>query len=139
MKRRNVVIMAAIAAVAAAGVVAAQTWHAANQITFAWDPVDRIMTTDTIKYQVYLRRAEQGASLIASGGEITATTATVTFQQEGRYYLCVQALRYPAGETQPVKSEISCSDNAAVVRDGAPFGAVYYLPPAAPQGLRLGG
>jgi len=130
----RVIVVMAIMMLSA--IALAQTWHTANQITFAWDPVEKIVATDTIKYQVYIQPAGT-SQRVSSGPEITATQATVSFSEEGRYFLCVQALRYPQGEAQPIKSEISCSDMPGAVQGGKIFGAAYFRAPEPPHGLRM--
>ncbi len=133
---RHTAVFAALAATAIAAAALAQTWHTANQITVAWDPVEKIAPTDTIRYQLYLRPA--GATVpIAAGGEVDAPRATATLQEEGRYFVCAQALRYPQGESTPIRSALACSDDPAAAKDGLPFGAVYFVVPAAPGGIRL--
>lgn len=117
---------------------AAQVWNTANQATLAWDAVAKVAPTDQPnKYQVWTKAGSPTATPQKVGGEITATQQTVTFSAEGRYYLCVGAIRYPQGETVGVPStRLSCSDIAADTANGA-FGVVYYVAPAAPGGLRL--
>lgn len=128
-------IRAIVVGVLIASPVGAQQWYTANQITFAWDPVDKIVSTDTIKYQPAVKMT--GGVPVAVGPEVIDTRATISFQSEGRYYLCVQALRYPQGESSPLRSEFACSDNPASVLNGQTFGVAYYLAPPAPTGLRL--
>ena len=116
---------------------AAQTWHPANQATLAWDPVARIEPTDAIQYQVYSMPAAGGAAQKV-GAEIAATQLTASFQQEGRYWLGVQSVRYPQGETAGIPSaSISWSSDPAVCQGGAAFGVVYYTAPGNAGGLRL--
>jgi len=113
-------------------------WQTANQVTLAWDAVSPIASGDTIRYQAYVKPAA-GGGLVSSGPETAETQAVISFSSEGRYYLCVQALRYPQGETSPLRSEVACSDDPAAVHGGQTFGAVYYVAPQPPSGLRLGG
>lgn len=117
---------------------AAQTWNTANQATLAWDAVAKVAPTDQPnKYQVYTKAGSPTATPQKVGPEITATQQTVTFSAEGRYYLCVVAIRYPQGETVGIPStRLACSDVAADTATGA-FGVVYYVAPAAPGGLRM--
>jgi hypothetical protein len=115
----------------------AQTWHTANQVTLAWDAVAPIAAGDTIKYQVYVKFQQTTAQPAAVGGEIEATQQTVSFGAEGRYYLCVDAVRYPQGETQGFRSELSCSHDAGATAAGVPFGAKYFQNPGKPGGLKL--
>ena len=115
-----------------------QTWNTANQVTLAWDAVPQDKPTDQPnKYQVYTKAGSPTATPQKFGFETIATQQSVTFSNEGRYYLCVGAIRYPQGETIGIPSaRIACSDIADDTKDGA-FGVVYYVAPAAPGGLRL--
>jgi hypothetical protein len=116
----------------------AQTWHTANQVTVAWDAVAKVQPTDGAnKYQVYIKFQNAAAAPVAVGNEIEALQQTVSFSTEGRYYLCVEAVRYPAGETQPLRSDLSCSHDAAVCAGGTPFGVKYFVNPGKPGGLRM--
>lgn len=116
----------------------AQTWNTANQVTLAWDAVPKEKPTDQPnKYQVYTKAGSPTATPHKVGTESTATQQSVTFATEGRYYLCVGAIRYPQGETVGIpSSRLACSDIAADTATGA-FGVVYYVAPAAPGGLKL--
>jgi hypothetical protein len=119
--------------------VMAQTWHTANQVTLTWDAVPKVATTDSAnKYQVYIKFQSTTAAPVLVGSEIEATQQAVSFSAEGRYYLCVDAARYPQGETQPVRSEIACSHDAASTADGTPFGVKYFIHPTKPGKLRVG-
>ena len=116
----------------------AQTWHTANQVALAWDAVPKVQTTDgPNKYQVYIKFQSTTAAPVAVGSEIEATQQAVSFSTEGRYYLCVDAARYPQGETQPVRSELSCSHDAASTASGTAFGVKYFVNPGKPTKLRL--
>lgn len=115
-------------------VASAQTWITANQLTVAWDAVSPIQPTDTVKYQVYLRQGTTGDGT-AYGAETLATQQLITFSEEGRYFVGVKSVRYPLGETVGISSTTSWS-NVAEVTQAGPFGAVYYVAPPAPVGLR---
>lgn len=116
----------------------AQTWNTANQVTLAWDAVPKEKPTDQPnKYHVYTKAGSPTATPQKAGAETIATQQAVTFATEGRYYLCVGAIRYPQGETVGIpSSRLACSDIAADTATGA-FGVVYYVAPAAPGGLKL--
>ena len=105
----------------------AQTWHPTNQITMAWDAA-----TNATKYKVYTK-APDGTNIVLKA-EVTETTYTYTFTEEGRYFLGVQSIREV--DTEVLESTISWSDNIEVCQDAVNFGAVYYVPPDAPIGLR---
>lgn len=113
----------------------AQTWYPTNQATVAWDAVASVATGDVIKYQVYTKVGATGTPTKV-GGEITATQLAVTFNIEGRYFVGVEAIRYPVGETVGTKSTTSWSNVAADCAAAGPFGIVYYVSPLAPKNLR---
>ena len=121
----------------------AQTWHTANQVTVAWDavaPPKDAQGADlpgAIKYQAFVKFQATTATPVPVGSVIDVTEQTISFSTEGRYYLCAQALRYPIGETEPVKSSISCSDVAANCSGGSPFGVKYFVLPGGPGGLKF--
>lgn len=113
-----------------------QTWHTANQVTVAWDAVPPIAIGDVIKYQVYTKTSIGGIP-VKVDGEITSTSSTITFSQEGRYFIGVQTMRYPTGETVGIPSvKTAWSDVAVDCASAGPFGIVYYVPPPAPGGMR---
>jgi hypothetical protein len=117
-------------------IVSAQTWFPANQATVAWDAVAPLAADDVIKYQVYMRQ-DTTSEGIAVGAEITETSLVVSFQDEGRYFLGVETIRYPVGEVTGIKSERKAWSN--IVADcsvDGPFGIVYYVRPSTPSGLR---
>jgi hypothetical protein len=127
-------------------VAAAQTWHTANQVTLAWDPVPPPVDPSTnlplpgeIKYQCYVKFQVVTATPVAVGSEITATQQVISFSGEGRYYLCAQALRYPPNETEAVKSALSCTHDPAVTAENQAFGVKYFVNPGNPGGMRRGG
>lgn len=114
-----------------------QTWYTANQVTFAWDAVPKVQPTDqTNKYQVY-SRTDTVSNGVKVGGEITATQLAVSFTVEGRYYLGVEAIRYPAGETVGILSDRAWSNIAKDAAGGVPFGVVYFVKPGSASGLRI--
>jgi hypothetical protein len=119
-------------------ICAAQTWHTANQVTVAWDPVAKLQPTDTISYQVYTKFGMPTATPQAAGAPVTATQQTISFSAEGRYFVCVESLRLPQGETEVQRSaRMACSDVATDVAGGATFGVKYFIPPADATGIRL--
>jgi hypothetical protein len=113
----------------------AQTWFTANQVTVGWNPVAKIDTTDTIKYQVYLRIGTSGDGA-PYGLEITTTQTTVTFTTEGSWFVGVKTLRYKVGETAAIPSATISWSNDAGVTDNVPFGIKYFVAPGSPVGLR---
>ena len=114
-----------------------QTWYTANQVTLAWDAVPKVLTTDQAnKYQVYSRNdlVSLGNKI---GGEVTATQLVVSFTNEGRYYLGVEAIRYPAGETVGIKSATKAWSNVAADTNNNPFGVTFFAAPGGAGGLRI--
>lgn len=124
----------------------AQTWHTTNQVTVAWDAVTTlegggaIPAGNTVEYATWLNDSilDPGKTnpLLVSDN-ILILSCIITFTAEGRYFLGVQAIRKLADGTEVGRSTISWSDDPAVTPD--PFGVMYYVPPASPGGLRLGG
>jgi hypothetical protein len=123
--------------------VFSQTWHTANQVTVTWDAVttnsdgNPLSTTDPIKYQVYSKLAPSGTE-DKVGTEITTLSQTVSFSSEGSYYLGVKAIRY-IGTEKVGESAIAWSSDPLVCYNNQAFGVRYWLPPAQPKGLKLGG
>lgn len=160
MKRNAILIstMVFVLTLLAVASVDAQTWHTANQVTFAWDPSPIPECTcptppcsvteqcpgpawpspaaGEMKYQVYSRN-DATSSGVKVGGEITATELAITFPTWGKYYLGVEAVFYLAGKTEPIKSTRSWSNDPAVTESGQAFGVDYLPQVAAPKGLRL--
>ena len=131
---RKLFIVLAILAVAT--VSQAQTWYPANQFTIAWDAVPKVLATDqSNKYQVYSRNdlVSLGAKV---GTEITATQLLVSLTVEGRYYMGVEAIRYPAGETVGLPSATKAWSNVAADTANNPFGILFFTAPGQPGGLR---
>jgi len=115
----------------------AQTWHTANQVTLAWSAVAPIQPTDVITYQVYIKDSVSGTP-IAYGAPIAGTQQLVQPTGEGRFFICIESLRLPQGETEAIPSErMACSDVATDTQSGIPFGLRYFAPPASVGGLRL--
>jgi hypothetical protein len=120
----------------------AQTWHNANQGTFAWDAVTTlaggatIPTGNVVKYQAWKRLSPAlptAGEMV--GTEITALQQTVSFSVEGGYFVGVQALRF-VDNVKVSTSTISWSDVPANCQGGVAFGFQYWLALALPQGLR---
>jgi hypothetical protein len=125
-----------LAILAVATVSQAQTWYTANQFTIAWDAVPKVLATDQAnKYQVYSRNdlVSLGSKV---GTEITATQLLVSLTVEGRYYMGVEAIRYPAGETVGIPSPTKAWSNVSADTGGNPFGILFFTAPAQPGGLR---
>jgi len=125
--KKLIILLIVLFAFTVPGIVLAQTWHPTNQITMAWDTVE-----NATKYKVYTK-AVDGSNIVLKA-ETVETTYTYTFTEEGRYFLGVQSIREVDSEV--LESTISWSDNVEVCQGEVNFGAVYYVPPDAPIGLR---
>ena len=111
--------------------VFALEWQTANQITIAWDPSAKIVSTDIISYTVYSKVMGTDTPVII--GETSDTQYVVTFIEEGRYYLGVSATRLVAdGET--IESDINWSDVNGESTPN-PFGVKFYVSPSIPLNL----
>jgi len=134
--KKKLALIVLVLFVLAPMVALAQTWYTANQATVAWDAVAPIATGDVIKYQVYTKVGTSGTPAKV-GGEITATQLALTFTVEGRYFVGVQTIRYPTGETVGIPSATTAWSNvAADCAAAGPFGIVYYVAPGAVKNLR---
>lgn len=109
----------------------AQTWKTANQVTVGWDAVTT--PTGTITYKVYSRPEAGGTATLMTTAP--TTQATVTFTQEGRYYLGVSTVR-TVGGVEVESSTISWSSDPSVTFQAQTFGVEYIIPAPAPVGLR---
>ena len=125
MKRSVLVVLMLMTA----GMSYGQTWYTANSHTFGWDVVDTATS-----YRTFLKPWKGGEMLTTV--EVTTPQATVTLTVEGRFYPCVQAVRVPEGETEPLLSDVVCSDVAVNCQNGNIFGFRYFVPPGNPHNLR---
>jgi hypothetical protein len=108
-----------------------QTWKPTNQVTVGWDTVTS--PTGTITYKIYSRPEAGGTPTLMT--TVPATQATVTFTQEGRYYLGVSTVR-TVGGAEVESSTISWSSDPSVTFQAQTFGVEYIIPAPAPVGLR---
>lgn len=131
MKR---LLLALLVVLALAVTAQAQQWTTANQVTVSWDVVT--VQSGTVSYKLYSRLASGGPEVFIS--TVTALSAVVTFQAEGRYFLGVRSVRNVDG-VELEASTISWSDNPAVCQGGVTFGVQYYTLPAPVGGIRIGG
>jgi hypothetical protein len=134
MKKLWIVVVLLLCATA----VTAQVTHWANQATVEWDVVTTLSdgspvpAGDTIAYRVWTRL--DGVETMVA--EVSSTSYTFTFDVEGIYTVGVQTIRYPENGDPEVTSEINWSDvNGVMTPD--PFYLGFYLPAAAPEGLRV--
>ena len=109
-------------------VVSAQVWHPVNQVTVGWDAANLATS-----YKVFIKAVD--GTIEKEVGATADLTCTVTFQDEGRYFLGVQSVREVDGEI--FHSEISWSDNPEVCSGSQSFGAIYYELPDGAMGLKV--
>ena len=135
-------LLITIAILLCATVASAQTWHTANQGTFAWDAVTQLSdgtnvpAGDIVKYQAYKRLSPALPTAGEKvGSEITTLQQTVSFTTEGGYFVGASAIRY-VGADRIGESPVAWSDNPAVCANGQAFGFKYWLQLAFPTGLR---
>jgi uncharacterized protein YxeA len=138
MKRLLIVIVILLIT----SLASAQTWHTANQGTFAWNASttlsdgSSVPVNDTVKYQAYKRLSPALPTAgEKAGAEITTLQQTVSFTVEGGYFVGVSAIRY-TGTERIGESQVAWSDNPAVCVNGQTFGFKYYFQIAFPTGLR---
>lgn len=146
--KRFLVVIGALLLIASFGTASAETWHRTNQATFAWDAVTTLQdgttipANDVVRYNVFMKNKQTGVETQVSEN-ILETQATITFSQEGFWYLGAQALRYvsvdgmvPDTET-PYTSEISWSSDPLVCFEGVAFGIRFHVPPGQIKNLRV--
>ncbi len=120
----------------------AQDWRRTDQATVAWDPVttlvtgDPIPTTDTVKYEVWrVREAlkdDPNAPIYIE--ETDQAQYTITFTEEGKWFVGIVSVRYVNGVDRVRGETISWSWDVAVAP--SPFGIVYYVGPAGVMNVR---
>ena len=125
----------------------AQTWKVANSFTIGWNPVTEkvdgspIPADQSITYDLYLSNVttdpEKANPTKVTTTPITATSQIVQLVVEGKYFVGCQAILSAYGETVP--SDISWSDDPAVVEGGNPFGLLYIVPAKKPDGVGVDG
>jgi hypothetical protein len=117
----------------------AQTWiRAGDTITLYWNAVPKVQPTDAIKYQPYVKYNSPTATPQPIQGEIETTTKVIQFSNDAKCYLCVETVRYPEGETIPIKSNrLACTDVGGDTASGSPFGVSYFVAPGVSSGMRL--
>lgn len=118
-----------------------QTWHPANQVTLAWDPVmtlaggEPIPAGQTVTYTVFIKAGSPDGAAI-EGATISATQAVVTFPVPGRYYLGIRA-NLMEGPEKIAESQVAWSYDAAACQNGRTFGVIFSRPPEKPMNLRI--
>lgn len=137
MKRVGFIVLFLLVA---AGSAYGQTWYPANQAEVQWNQVTtladgrQVPADNVIQYAVYIATDKGNPTEVVDFLELTSFL--ISFSQEGRFYVGVQAIRLMDG-AEVSRSEISWSDNQEVSPD--PFGIWYFVSPARPDGLVRGG
>lgn len=113
------------------------SWHPANQVTVAWDPVGS--EVGEISYKLYLQAVNlAGDTLVGDPlpvGNTAETTFVITLPEQGSYLVGVQSVLNVDGQ-QTAESPIGWSNDPAIATQGT-FGTRYYLVDPA-IGLRIG-
>lgn len=123
-----------------AGSLFGQTWHTANQITIAWDPVtvlangNPIPAGDSIAYEVFLKNAVTGEETYV--GNTAATQYLISLQDGDKYFSGVLTARNIQDTSDVIRSAISWSYDPNVCLNNEAFGIMYYIPPGIVGGLR---
>ena len=135
MKRCLLAVIAILLSTAVSAFAADQV-ITTNQITVGWDPVTTLSDTTalpadhTIEYEVF---SEDVNTLeVSSVGQVASLQSLITFTNEGRYYVGVEALRYDSGHVLLSKSGIAWSGNPQSVSGGQTFIVQYFIAPALP-------
>lgn len=117
----------------------AQTWYPANQKAIAWDPVTTmgggapLPAGSTVEYKIWIKGLVQTTPALL--GQTDKTEYTVSFTNEGKYFVGVQTVRLEAGAIV-AESDISWSDMADRVANQQIFGIQYYQAPGHAGGIR---
>lgn len=143
MKRILFVILATLIGLIAGHAFAIE-WHIANQKTIAWDPVTTLTdgtslpAGDSVLYRIWIKRDGQiNESVIADN--VDMTQYTLTLDQEGRFFVGIQAIRVYTIDGQDLisESEIAWSDIPENCANSNDFGVVYLISPAKAGGLAV--
>jgi len=128
---KKLILVFALMTMVMASSVLALEWHTANQATVAWDTVDKIVDTDVISYVLYFKIVGTDIPILA--GETADLRFTITFTDEGKYYIGVATKRVVA-DGEALESKINWSDvNGESTPD--PFGVKFYVKPDQPKNL----
>ena len=111
--------------------------------TLGWDAVTQLADNDplppateaTLSYNVSVKSFKTGA-IIAIGSGITTTSLEIVLPQRGKYIAGVSAQLLYAGETVPIVSAISWSEDPTVCLDGKTFGLQFQTGAKGPKQLK---
>lgn len=117
-------------------------WKSANQGTIYWDATEALIdgspapSDGSIKYRIWLKKEGADDSTKVEVGLTDKLEFTITFTEEGRFVVGVQAIRYDAnGVEMDAASSINWSDVNGESTPN-PFGFVHIIPAATPLNLR---
>jgi len=111
--------------------------------TLGWDAVTQLTDNDplppateaTLSYNVSVKSFKTGV-IIPIGSGITATSLEIVLPQRGKYITGVSAQLLYAGETIPIVSAISWSEDPTVCLDGKTFGLQFQTGAKGPKQLK---
>jgi len=115
----------------------------ANQLTIAWDPI-AVNDNQTAVYNVFIKQTIEGAVEISAGDPTEEVNYTVTFPEEGVWYIGVSARKYemvsdpdggPDVRVDSGESAIGWSSDPNYVLNGNTFAGAFLEIPSVPNGL----
>ena len=123
--------------------VFATNWITANSVTLSWTPVTKLVdgavipVGDVISYELFIV-PETGDKLNDRifKIEVQAAEATITFDQEGFFYLGVRAVRSKDLKRLSV-SEIAWTDNPEIMVGNLAQGVIFYRQTIIPSGVEI--
>ena len=118
-------------------------WLTANQVTLAWNPVismeggAAIPEGDVISYEVFsVPEIGDKALDLKLEGETLSTEMTISFIEEGRFYLGVRAVRQKY-DKRVSQSQVIWTDDPGVMKDGEAQGVIFFRAPSEPLDLEI--
>lgn len=116
------------------GSALAEKWTTANQITVAWDPIT--VSSGIVSYKIYYKPISVPTPETMYAEKVADTQITMTFANEGRYYVGVRSVRTVDGIDLEA-STISWSNDPLAVLNGETFGIQYYNLPNSVGGIKV--
>ena len=119
---------------------AGDTWYAANQGAFTWDPVTTmedgsVVIPGQLTYRLYIKL--EGTGEITEAGEVAGPPVTLTFDRDGKHRVGVKVIRMVDGEIVSASKDISWSDDPVFCENGETFGFTSWQRPLPVRNLRL--
>ena len=140
MKKLFIIVLFA-AMIVVPGLSLGQTWYNTNQATLLWGAVVTLdediplPAGETMYYHAYLKKGSADSVPIkVSSDPFEALEYTFTFEEEGKYFMGVSAVRVLEGEEY--ESPVAWSHNEIDCRNNEAFGILYIVTPAKPFDLR---